>query len=137
MSGSDGSPFQITAMDGGFAADTVAATGTVTGALAGASIASIPAANLPAGSYQIQAQLLVTGIFLALDITNMRLQRSASGLVTIVVPGIGLLTTSILPATIILPRVTVNGTDTLSIRATAAATATAVYTAVIMATLLG
>jgi hypothetical protein len=113
--------------------DTQSAHGQATTPTAGQAIATISAANLPAGSYIVQGTAYIDGTAVAAtDDDNMQVLKQASVLVRLNVPA-----DSTAPVTIgsFGPvYTTLNGSQSLSVVAVALATTGAVYHAQISAT---
>lgn len=140
MSGPDGSPYLNAALatPGGFLADSVTSGLSTTSPGIGAALAQIPAVSLPSGIYKVDMQILISGTYAQLDLTNCKITKNAATLVGLLVAGAGVVTTTtLLPTWITLPRVTMDGVSTLNIRSTAAGTIGSVYSCLLVATQIG
>lgn len=109
-------------------AASLTASGTASAPTAGSTIASIPAASLPPGSYQVAVTGVITGANEVAPL-NLRLLNGAVGLNDI--PNGG---AQNVPIPNSIPRVTLDGINTLKLVAIANATAATVYTYTIQAT---
>jgi hypothetical protein len=111
---------------------SVSAFGAVTGAASGQAIATIAAANLPTGSYEVYLTTYMDGTLVtATDENNLELLVGGTQIVQLLQPG---------PSTgngFVVPKgpyiVNVNGTQTISVNAIAAASVAAKYNAEITA----
>lgn len=125
----DGSPYALpTEAREVFVGDSVVGAGVATAPAAGALIASIASGSLPAGKYRVQVRGSVSGNAVA-DLNNLELQRGGVDLLSPMPSGAsgGWDGTE-------LPRVNLDGTQALEIRAIGVGTAAIEYGANIVAT---
>ena len=111
-------------------ANSPGTTARAVGPIAGAAIATILAASLPAGTYDVQvAAWLDAGAPVAADINNMEFRRGAT-----VVSALGVLPVITIAGIIKTFRAVLDGATALSVNATGAATAGVGYSAELVAT---
>lgn len=142
MSGSDGSPYQISQVNGGAPLADVLSVATVGGGVAapGGSVNLCTTPTLPAGIYAIRAQLLVAGTPAAADVNNFRLVKSTGGTL---ISGLIAATGGAVGAGLEVPsfmdimRFTADGTWALRLQTVTAATAGTLYFASLMAAQVG
>lgn len=111
--------------------DSVGVAGQVTTPAAAAAIATIGSGSLPAGQYEVRYGFMLSGTAEALT-ANLRLRKASTTVVNLL-PSI----TGAAPVTGVIPRLTLDGTQSLSIQAIALATTGAIYSAWITATRVG
>lgn len=110
---------------------SVGAGGNVSAPTAGAAIATITSGNLPAGLYELNITIGMSGTLAAADVSNMELRVGG----VVVLPK--LTYTSIATSNPVAKfsfQCAPDGTQAISINATGAATASSVYSANIVAT---
>lgn len=107
--------------------DTVAQAGTAAAPGANVAVATIAAGSLPAGTYRVYARLYLTGTAETQRL-NGSLRRGGVEVVKVETPGV-----ASVYGDVMVERVTVDGTQALSLNAVANATAGSVYDALLTA----
>jgi hypothetical protein len=112
----------------GLVKNSVGATGRVVGPAAGQTIATIPAAALPSGTYDVQVTVVLDGAVAAAEINNVQFLRGATVVTALATSAAaGVVTQRVV-------RVILDGATAVSVQAIAAGTAGVGYTAELVAT---